>query len=281
MSSEGNVSLGTSGWSYKEWEGVFYPDSTVSKLKFYSEVFKTAEIDSTFYANPTKGLVFGWARNTPENFVYSAKLPQKITHEMQLDLAKGAEVELRNFLDLMSPLKSAGKLGPLLIQLPPSFNAGKKKVLQEFFEALPREYNFAVEFRNKTWLKDPDSVYDLLRKYNVAATIVDEPLLPVDLTTTSSDIAFIRWHGRGKRPWYNYLYREEELDPWVERVETISRNVKRVYGYFNNHFHGNAVLNSLEFMEKLGVASEKQEKKLEDMKEWKKEKREQTSLSEF
>ena len=273
------ISIGTSGWSYKEWEGIFYPDSKTSKLKFYSSIFNTAEIDSTFYANPPKGVVFGWARNSPENFVYSLKLPQKITHEMHLDLAKGAELELRNFLDLISPLKSANKLGPLLIQLPPSFTLSERQTLEEFFEALPKEYSFAVEFRNKTWLKD-SGLHSLLRKHNVANTIVDEPLLPIDLSTTS-DFAFVRWHGRGTRPWYNYLYSEGELDPWVEKVEKLASNVKRVYGYFNNHFHGNAVINSLEFMEKLGVASARQEEVLNGIRTKKEEKKEQTSLAQF
>jgi uncharacterized protein YecE (DUF72 family) len=279
-SASEKVAIGTSGWSYKEWEGVFYPDPKTPKLKFYSSVFRTAEIDSTFYAFPPKGLVFGWVRNAPENFMYSVKLPKTITHEKQLDLSLGAELELVRFLDLLSPMKSAGKLGPLLIQLPPSFSLSKKKKLEEFFEALPKDYSFAVEFRNKSWLRDPD-LNALLRKYNVANTIVDEPLLPIDLTTTSDDFAFVRWHGRGERPWYNYLYKEEELDPWVDRINRLASNVKRVYGYFNNHFHGNAVENSLEFMEKLGIASEKQEKVLGEIKTKRNERREQKSLVQF
>ncbi len=112
VSASEKVAIGTSGWSYKEWEGVFYPDPKTSKLKFYSSVFRTAEIDSTFYAFPPKGLVFGWVRNAPENFMYSVKLPRTITHEKQLDLSLGAELELVRFLDILSPMKSAGKLGP-------------------------------------------------------------------------------------------------------------------------------------------------------------------------
>ena len=184
-------------------EGVFYPDSKTSKLKFYSGVFGTAEIDSTFYASPPKGLVFGWVRNVPENFVYSVKLPKTITHEKQLDLSQGAELELVKFLDLLAPMKSAGKLGPLLIQLPPSFSLSKKDKLQEFFEALPKDHSFAVEFRNKSWLKDHESEF-ATSEVQCGNTIVDEPLLPIDLTTTS-DFAFVRWHGRGERPWCQLL----------------------------------------------------------------------------
>lgn len=258
--------VGTSGWSYKEWEKIFYPDSKTPKLKFYSSLFNTAEIDSTFYANPTRGLVYGWARNTPEKFKFSVKIPRSITHDKKLDLAEGAEVELVKFLDLLRPLNESGKLGPLLIQLPPSFGLSARKSLEEFFEALPKGYSFAVEFRNKSWLRDP-KLHSLLHSYGVANTIVDEPLMPVDTTPTSDEFAFIRWHGRGSRPWYNYLYSSGELDPWVEKIRKISTRVRSVYGYFNNHFHGNAVENSLEFLEKLGAASIAQQQELAEIRE--------------
>ena len=254
-----SVRIGTSGWSYREWENVFYPDAKTPKLTFYSNVFNTAEIDSTFYANPSRGLVLGWVKNTPKEFEFSMKVPQIVTHKKQLDLRAGTEIDLVEFLELIDPVREAGKLGPLLIQLPPSFGAGKRGELEEFLTVLPRrkDYRFAIEFRNKTWLKAPVSLNQLLRNYNVARTIVDEPLLPVDLTPTA-DFAFIRWHGRGSRPWYNYEYKELELEPWVERVQEQARSTKKVYGYFNNHFHGYAVENSLAFLQKLGLASREQ-----------------------
>ena len=120
---EMSLKVGTTGWSYKEWEKVFYPDSKTPKLKYYSGIFDTAEIDSTFYANPSKGLVFGWLRNTPKDFEFSVKLPQAITHKKQLDIKHGVEIDLSEFLNLMKPLHDANKLGPLLIQLPPSFDS--------------------------------------------------------------------------------------------------------------------------------------------------------------
>jgi uncharacterized protein YecE (DUF72 family) len=257
---QNSIRIGTSGWSYKEWEGVLYPNSKTPKLTFYSSIFNTAEIDSTFYANPSKGLVLGWVRNTPDNFQFSVKLPQSITHQKQLDLRAGAEIDLVEFLDLIDPLREAGKLGPLLIQLPPSFAASKMEKLKEFLDAIPNKkdyYKFAIEFRNKSWLEESEKVNELLREYNVAKTIVDEPLLPVDLTVTA-DFSFIRWHGHGQRPWYNYRYKEDELEPWVDRVNKAMRKTTRIYGYFNNHFHGYAVENGLEFLQKLNVATEEQ-----------------------
>jgi len=171
---------------------------------------------------------------------------------------------LVKFIDLLAPLKDSNKLGPLLIQLPPSFSRSEIDKLQSFFEILPKGYQFSAEFRNMSWVEQPEPVYSLLRKYNVSNTIVDEPFLPVDLTTTA-DHAFVRWHGKGKRVWYNYEYSSDELDPWVDRVEKVSKKVKRIYGYFNNHFHGSAVFNSLEMLMKLRLANATQEKTLDTM----------------
>ncbi len=263
-SVQDNILLGTSGWSYKEWEKVFYPDSKTPKLSYYSSIFPTAEIDSSFYAYPNRGLVTGWARNTPPNFQFSAKIPKVITHDKKLDLEQGVELDLEKFTDVLAPLKDAKKLGPLLIQLPPSFTFREIDRLGAFCEILPKDYSFAVEFRHLSWLEDPRSVDGLLRKYKVATTIVDEPLLPIDLSTTT-DFAFVRWHGKGRRVWYNYEYPSEELDPWIGRVKDVSKKVKKVYGYFNNHFHGSAVFNSLEMLEKLALASTTQKETLDRM----------------
>jgi uncharacterized protein YecE (DUF72 family) len=249
--------MGTSGWSYNEWAGVFYPTSNTNKLSFYSKVFGTAEVDSTFYAFPSKGLVQGWARYTPENFVFSVKLPQLLTHEKRLDLTKGVETDLIRFLSLLKPLIASGKLGPVLVQLPPSFSyQADFEKLKGFLVRAPEDVKFAVEFRHPSWLRD--EVWAFLRSRNVANVIVDEPLLPPD-TVTTADFAFIRWHGHGSRPWYNYRYSERELDGWVPKVREVTTRVKKTFGYFNNHFRGFAVENSLRMMEKLGLSDIQQQ----------------------
>ena len=131
--SKGNIFLGTCGWSYKEWEGNFYQKRTgESKLRCYSRVFKTAEIDSTFYRNPSKGTVMGWLKYSPSDFFFSAKLPKTITHDKALGLRKDVKADLVEFLDLMRPLRLAGKLDCLLIQLPPKYSYNPK-ILEEFF----------------------------------------------------------------------------------------------------------------------------------------------------
>ncbi len=255
------VRLGTSGWSYKDWEGPFYPKGEKKKLTFYSRFFTTVEIDSTFYAYPAPGMILGATKSTPEGFTFSAKLPKLITHQKSLDIDKGVKDDLFRFLHLLRPLIDDGKLGPLLVQLPPSFAHGDgMRNLEGFLGCVPPDVAFAVEFRNRSWLGKDDAL-DLLKKYNVAVTTVDEPLLPPD-TTTTADFAFLRWHGRGERPWYNYRYRQEELGGWTKKVAAVAAQTTRVYGYFNNHFKGYAVENSLQMMELLGAADRDQLKML-------------------
>jgi uncharacterized protein YecE (DUF72 family) len=260
----GEIRLGTSGWSYKEWEGPFYPKGEKKKLTYYSKYFNTVEIDSTFYGYPSAGMILGATKNTPPDFVFSAKLPKLITHEKTLDVEKGVKEDLFRFLHLMKPLIEDAKLGPLLIQLPPSFTySGGFRKLEGFLGVLPTDVLFAAEFRNKSWLGKADAV-DLLRKHNVAITTVDEPLLPAD-TTTTADFAFVRWHGRGERPWYNYRYKQDELEGWTKKVEAVATKTKKVYGYFNNHFKGYAVENSLQMMELLGTENAAQRKLLDQV----------------
>jgi uncharacterized protein YecE (DUF72 family) len=251
-----NVDLGTSGWSYKEWEGVLYPKGEKRKLSYYSRYFRTVEIDSTYYAYPTKAMVQGYASATPEDFVFSAKLPKLITHEKRLDVGRGVKQDLMRFLHVMRPLEEANKLGALLIQLPPSFTRERDLIgLEGFLEVIPSDIRFAIEFRNLSWL-EPET-WDLLRRYNVANTIVDEPLLPPDPVVTA-DFSFVRWHGRGARPWYNYRYSDGELEAWVPKVKEVASKVKKVFGYHNNHPFGHAVESALKEMELLGINSEAQ-----------------------
>jgi uncharacterized protein YecE (DUF72 family) len=114
-----------------------------------------------------------------------------------------------------------------------------------------------VEFRNLSWMRD--ETWSLLEKYKVAYVIVDEPLLPPEVQLTA-DFAYFRWHGRGERPWFDYRYSKDELEPWIPKVEESARKVKKVVGYFNNHFHGYAPENCLYLIEKLGLLSEEQKK---------------------
>lgn len=246
--------LGTSGWSYKEWIGPFYTKMDKSMLRAYAKVFRTVEINSTFYRYPSKGTVMGWVKYSPEGFVYSAKLPKLITHEKELDLHEGVEEDLQKFIELIEPISLSGKLGCLLIQLPPKFGYNPSR-LENFFSILPTHVRFTVEFRNLSWMRK--ETWTLLEKYQVAYAIVDEPLLPPEPHITSN-LAYFRWHGHGTRPWFNYRYHAEELEPWIPKIKETSQKVEKVYAYFNNHYHGYAVENCLQVLEMLGVLTPEQ-----------------------
>lgn len=246
----GRVRLGCSGWDHKDWVGTLYEREEPSRLKAYTAIFNTAEINSTFYSYPKPGLVLGWAAHTPSDFLFSVKLNRLITHEKRL---VGVEDDVHRFCELMGPLIQSGKLASILIQLPPGlkFSPGPVEV---FLAVLPEGFPFALEYRNRTWLTD--DVRSLLEKYNIIPVMTDGPALPKQVMS-SADTAYIRWHGRGSRIWYNYRYSEAELEPWVNTIHKLSEQVE-VLGYFNNHYHGYAPENCLDVLEMLGIATPKQ-----------------------
>jgi uncharacterized protein YecE (DUF72 family) len=260
--SESSIHLGTSGWSYNEWEGPFYRKGEKRKLRAYSNIFKIVEIDSTFYRNPSKETVMGWLKYSPPDFVFTAKMPQLITHVKRLGLKGAVKADLNTYFDLMRPLQLGGKLGCFLIQLPPKCDCNTDN-LEMFFGMLDPMFRYAVEFRNTSWFKD--ETWDLLNKYDVAYTIVDEPLLPPEIHLTT-DFAYFRWHGKGEKIWFDYRYSKEELDAWVPKVQETSKSVKKIYGFFNNHYHGYAPENCLYLLEKLGLLSKTQKKSMEKSK---------------
>lgn len=246
--------LGCSGWDYDEWIGPFYESRKGSKLAAYGRVFNTVEINSTFYRAPTPGMVLGWGKYTPDDFTFAAKVPQTVTHDHLLRVESGADRDLANYCDLMKPLLEAGKLGVLLLQLPPRLRFEEDRT-REFFDALPEGFEFAIEFRNESWMHP--QAFELLREYGVAYTVVDEPLLPPVVHITSQ-LAYFRWHGHGQNPWYNYRYSKEELEPWIPKLKEAAHEAKTVFGYFNNHFHGYAPENCLQVLEMLGALQQEQ-----------------------
>lgn len=249
--------IGTSGWSYKDWLNVFYVSSE-KIFQQYASVFKTVEIDSTFYKQPSLSFTRAIARSSPKDFVFSLKVPKTVTHIKLIDLEKGAIRDLRLFLNLLTPLKDSGKLGPILFQLPPK-PVEAFKSLNEFLKELPEGYDFVVEFRDPTWIKD--EAFRILSENNTGYCIVDEPLLPTLLKVTG-EFSYVRFHGRGKRPWYYYDYKVGELEEWKGRLEDLSSKAKKVYVYFNNHFKGYAVKNALQMMKIVGIAEKPQEEAL-------------------
>ena len=241
------IVLGTSGWDYPEWIGRFYPKRGVpDKLRFYADRFPIVEINSTFYRLPPVGVAESWARRTPKGFKFAAKFPQTITHDLRL---VNTADELGRFLAVTKPLQDSGKFAAALLQLPPSLRF-EPNTVRSFYETLPGDFPVAVEFRERSWLA-PES-FDLLREFHLAYVVVDEPLLPIQLEVTAP-FTYVRWHGHGSRLWYDYTYTTTELDAWVPRVRTLAEKAERIYGFFNNHFRGDAAMNASSLAEQLGL----------------------------
>jgi uncharacterized protein YecE (DUF72 family) len=250
------ILAGTCGWSYQEWVGAFYPNNRVAKLPFYSRIFNSVEVDSSFYRAPSRSMIAGWIKTTNPDFKFSLKIPKIVTHDKRL---AGIEKEFLDFVDLVEPIAKARKLGCLLAQLPPTFTFKEKDRLESFFNLFPRGVHFAVEFRHESW--NTKETLDLLEKYDVANTVTDSPIefltRPVITTTTHS---YVRWHGRGKSIWYDYNYSGQELRRWLDKLASMEEKVPVVYAYFNNHYRASAPSNLLQLLEMRGGMTDAQKK---------------------
>jgi uncharacterized protein YecE (DUF72 family) len=266
------VLIGCSGWSYSDsferggWVKVFYPDAQTKKLKYYAEFFDTAEMDATFYEKfykyMTKETFTAMSKATPDTFQFSVKVPEMVTHDKRLDVNTGAMASLEEFLDKISPLKPANKLGAVLVQLPPSFTVREFRNTEKFLDRLPSGYDYAIEFRNPSW--NTEGPWEMLKHYNIAAVMTDsseqDKLQFLSEAIITANHSFIRWHGRNVKHRYNYLYSKEELKPWAIKVKEISIETPVVRGYFNNHYGAKAVVNALQFKEMLGNSLSELEK---------------------
>lgn len=300
----GKLLIGCSGWNYGSvpeenggWIGVFYPDKATKRLRYYSAIFDTAEMDASFYERfyngMTKGTFIGMSKATPAEFQFSVKIPETITHKKRLDIKKDVLTDFETFLEKISPLKSANKLGAILIQLPPSFTVNEFRDMESFLKELSTfsringeesqrsesgnsssDYQYALEFRNPSWRTE--GPWELLRHYNIASVITDSPknenleFLSETIVTTA-DHSIVRFHGRNVKShyWYDYLYDKIELEPWVEKIDKIREETKVLRIYFNNHYGGKAVINALEFKEMLGIKlSEKEASILDNAKSY-------------
>ena len=267
-----SILIGCSGWSYSDsferggWVNVFYPDAQTKKLPYYAQFFNTAEMDATFYEKfymcMTKDTFIAMTRASPDKFQFSIKVPETVTHDKRLDVSKGAMALLDEFLEKISPLKSANKLGAVLIQLPPSFTVKEFQSTEGFLDRLPSGYDYAIEFRNPSW--NTEGPWEMLKHYGIAAVMTDSPeqdnLQFLSQAIVTANHCFIRWHGRRVKPRYNYLYSREELRPWVDKVRQLSNETAVVRGYFNNHYGARAVVNAIEFKEMLGAVLSEKEK---------------------
>ncbi|HZO97461.1 MAG TPA: DUF72 domain-containing protein [Gaiellaceae bacterium] len=233
------VLVGCSGWNYAHWRrGVFYPEGCPAErwLGYYAERFGTVELNTTFYRLPRAAAAARWAEETPPGFVFAAKVSRFVTHVKRL-----LEVErhLPLLLGRLEPLAAAGKLGPLLWQLPPTFRRDDER-LAAALGAAPRSLRHAVEFRHPSWFQ-PD-VMALLRERGVALVIADRPEIRSFQThELTAGFTYLRFHhgSRGARGNYS----EGELAEWAARIRGFAE-AGDVYAYFNNDWEGFAPRNA-------------------------------------
>ncbi|MEO8074046.1 MAG: DUF72 domain-containing protein [Acidobacteriota bacterium] len=243
------IRIGCQGWNYEDWttkadgETVFYPRGTKSNemLEIYAKMFDTIEVDSTFYAIPPSTSIENWYKKTPENFTFSLKLPQEITHNLALQ--KPSFVILEEFCERVLLLKE--KLATVLIQLPPQFEANKENArnLREFLQKLPKEIRFAVEFRARQWLID--WTFEELEKNKVALSLVEGSWIPRELMfeaieKPTADFSYIRFMGERDLLKFDKIYRPQDtnLQMWKEEIEKIK--AKDIFVYFSNYYEGHA-----------------------------------------
>jgi uncharacterized protein YecE (DUF72 family) len=196
--------VGTSGYSFDEWKGNFYPEKLAAKdrLRFYATKLETVEINNTFYRMPTERLLAGWLAEVPERFRFAIKSPQRITHMRRLNDCAESVTRLVDVITGLGP-----RLGPLLYQLPPNFKKDLPR-LQAFLDGVPRPEKVAFEFRNKSWFDD--ETFDTLRKHKVALVVSDTGEEPVAPLVPTADWGYLR------------LRREEfddrSLGEWARRI---------------------------------------------------------------
>lgn len=232
------VRIGCSGWSYGDWRGRFYPPGTPASrwLGHYSSVFDTVELNATFYRLPTVTATRRWAETTPDGFLFAAKASRYLTHMRRLgDMKTG----LARFWERLEPLREAGRLGPVLWQLPASFHRDDE-ILAEALEALPRDVRHCFEFRHPSWF-DGD-VYALLEDHGASLALGDDARRELPEASPVGPIAYLRLHygsrGRGGN------YSEAELETWRRRVAAW-RSRRQVFVYLNNDWQGFAPRNAL------------------------------------
>ena len=263
----GKLFIGTSGWVYWDWQGIFYPEdlSSKEKLKYFSEHFKTTEINYSFYHLPRPSTYQNWYSQVPEDFLFAVKASRFITHIKRLS---GVKEAWKQFIENALYLKE--KLGPILFQFPPSFKATNENInrLEKFLKLItntlnPKPYTlkFAFEFRHKSWFTPLDNenlmgcnekIYNLLKKYNVAWVIADSPNYPKAEVVTA-DFVYIRMHG--SKVLFSSKYTKKELSSltqkikkWLTCPEPGRRKTCDVYVYFNNDAMGYAIENAKELL---------------------------------
>jgi uncharacterized protein YecE (DUF72 family) len=236
----GHIYVGTSGWLYDEWKGIFYPKHCAPKdfLDHYMTQFSTVELNNSFYRLPKKATFTKWYKQSSPDFIFAVKASRYTTHVKYLADPYQSSIK---FFKVITPLKQ--KLGPVLFQLPPHWKCRVDR-LEQFLKILPAGIRYTFELRNPTWFND--DIYALLRKYNAAFCIYDfnKRFSPEEVT---ADFIYLRLHGpKGK---YIGSYPKSFLKSWAGKFKAWSREGKDSYCYFDNTADGAAVKDALYFQD--------------------------------
>lgn len=233
--SRGAVGIGTSGYQYPHWQGVFYPDELPRAhwFEYYTRYFAVTEINNTFYRLPAPEVFDEWRRAAPDGFRYALKYSRYGSHIKRL---KDPGDHVGTFMERACHLGPA--LGPILVQLPPNWRVDAAR-LQAFLEATPSDQRWAVELRDERWLCD--AVFALLEKHNAALVVHD--MIDDHPDEATADWAYLRFHGpRGD---YRHSYSPQKLTAIARRVRRHRDTGRDVYAFFNNDDKGHAVNNAL------------------------------------
>jgi uncharacterized protein YecE (DUF72 family) len=271
MDAPSQILIGTAGWSYKDWDGIFYPPGMRHRkqhaLEYLAQCFDMVEINTSFYGHIKPELAKLWARKVEAvnpKFVFTAKLHRSFTHSPLSDIEPTSAVSIkpndedeRMAREGLDALASTGKLGALLIQFPISFK--NTALNREYVEVLLRqfiEFPRVLEVRHSSW-DNPETIASFAQK-SVAFCNIDQPLIGRSLEATeyvTSPVGYVRLHGRNYDQWfeaencidrYNYQYKEDELAVWKEKIEHIAQKAEVTYVVANNHTRGKAGVNALE-----------------------------------
>jgi uncharacterized protein YecE (DUF72 family) len=256
------ILVGPAGWSYADWAGIVYPAKKprgFHEATYLAEFFDTIEINTSFYQPLRPNLAEQWLDRVSvnPNFIFTAKLWQKFTHEF--GATSEDERAVRAGFD---PLAQAGKLGAVLMQFPFSFHNTPESLahLKSLFDRFA-DYPLVIEVRHSTW-NDKD-FFALLHARGIGFCNIDQPVIGRSLKPTersTSQIGYVRLHGRRYDTWfsdeplvppserYNYLYKEDELEPWAKRVRHVAKHSGQTFVVTNNHFQGKGIVNALQLI---------------------------------
>jgi uncharacterized protein YecE (DUF72 family) len=241
------IRLGTSGFSYDDWVGEVYPEDLPrwQWLSFYANEFDTVELNVTYYRLPSTKIASGWVSRTPDHFTFTVKAHRSLTHERK-------QPDFAAFRESLTPLLEAGKLACILVQFPHSFHPTpeNRAYLQTIRDGLA-ELPLVVEFRDSAWVTE--ETFNQLTELEMGFCCVDEPqlrgLMP-PVTRRTSDVSYVRFHGRNAERWwkhdhawerYDYTYSEEELSEWIPRIKELEHAAPLTLVYANNHYRGQSV----------------------------------------